>query len=370
MNALRTRLLHMALRAGKPGAAVAGQADLARAVGLRAVRLQARQRSEARHLPDPLDALYRTLWQEAADDLGVAVEEVGDGFLRVGGALVWRQLVPLDSPVTLRLAADKVLTHRLLAEAGLPVPAHVVGDGDLAAARAFVADRGGPCVVKPAFGTDRGAGVTTGVRTPADLARAAVRAARWDGRVVVEEQVPGDVHRVLVLNGRVVDVVRRSPPGVVGDGTSSVAELVAAENRLRLDDWGRRAAVLLDLDLDAVLHLGATGRTVHWVPSAGERVTVKPIVNQNRADENARVVDAVSPDLVDEAVQAASTVGLRLAGVDVVTPDVGCGLRDAGGVVLEVNGTPGFNLHRLVADPAGAARVTTDVLRVVLGRSD
>ena len=43
--------------------------------------------------------------------------------------------------------------------------------------------------------------------------------------------------------------------------------------------------------------------------------------------------------------QAAAVIGARLAGVDIITPDPSISLDKSGGVVLEVNTTPGYYYH-------------------------
>ena len=101
------------------------------------------------------------------------------------------------------------------------MPAHAIFDLDrLRAAEEFAQGREGPCVVKPARGTGGGDGVTTDVRGRRDLRRAALHASLFCSDLVVEEQVPGDVYRLLYLKGCFLDAVRRRPPIVVGDGRS------------------------------------------------------------------------------------------------------------------------------------------------------
>jgi cyanophycin synthetase len=68
---------------------------------------------------------------------------------------------------------------------------------------------------------------------------------------------------------------------------------------------------------------------------------------------------------VEELGRAVAATGLRLAGVDVVTPDVTAPLAQSGGVVLEVNGNPALHQHYQVADPESATRVCVPVLRRV-----
>src|SRR3954471_12599556 len=64
--------------------------------------------------------------------------------------------------------------------------------------------------------------------------------------------------------------------------------------------------------------------------------------------------------------RAALAVGLRLAGVDVITPDASQPLERAGGVVAEVNGTPGIHHHYHVADGANATPVAVPILELAL----
>jgi cyanophycin synthetase len=121
----------------------------------------------------------------------------------------------------------------------------------------------------------------------------------------------------------------------------------------------------MTVDLDCILMLAANGLTPRSVPAAGVQVQVKSASSENAEEEN-YTVRAWSGDLIDECTEAVRAVGLRLAGVDVVTPDINRPLADAGGAIIEVNGTPGFQYHYCVADRAGATRVAIPVLERVL----
>jgi cyanophycin synthetase len=73
--------------------------------------------------------------------------------------------------------------------------------------------------------------------------------------------------------------------------------------------------------------------------------------------------------LVAEAREAAAQVGVRLAGVDLITSDLGRCLKESGGVIIEVNGTPGLHYHYQVADEANATLVAVPILRRLLEES-
>lgn len=319
-------------------------------------------------------SFHRQIWEEAAGELGATLQDLGSGFLAIEqGAhrtVVEQYHVMADDPVTLHMALDKVLTYRRLRIAGVPVPRHMEFDADdTGAASSFLVDALRPCVVKPATGTAGGNGVTCGVANGEALARACLRARRWGRRLLIEEQVAGAEYRLLFLDGALLGAVQRSSPAVVADGRSSIAAIIRAENLRRRADSRQHGLRTIDVDLDCLLALQATGMSLSSVPPAGSVVTVKSAANASGPHDNRTVYD-LGPDLVATAARAARATGLRLAGVDLITPDPTQDLAPAGGAVIEVNGTPGLHYHYLVADRAEAVRVAVPILAWLLEHSD
>ena len=297
-------------------------------------------------------AFYREAWADAARELRAELRVLEGDLLEIrrgaARARVMRNYTALDDPLTLRIAGDKALVHRLLAEQGVPTPRHAVFRAtSLGPARAFLREQGGlPCVVKPASGTGGGEGVTTGVRTQAGLGWAAARAALHGPTLLVEEQIEGANYRLLFLDGELLDAVRRRPPTLIGDGRSPIRALVRRANDARQAGGHRVAQGQLSLDRELRATLAEQGKDLASVPRAGERVRVKRVVNENACAENEGVpVAALAPELVARAAGAAAALGVRLAGVDVITSDASRPLEATGGVVLEVNTAPGHHLH-------------------------
>jgi len=168
------------------------------------------------------------------------------------------------------------------------------------------------------------------------------------------------------LDGQLLDAVRRRPPAVTGDGRRTVRELMAEVNADRLAGGPEEVARLVHADLDCRLALARAGHRLTSRPGTGERVVLKGSASENgRCDNEAGQM--ISPAIVAEARRAAAVAGLRLAGVDVVTPDPGRPLDDVGGRILEVNGTPGLRHHYQVANAAQPVAVT--VLERLLSES-
>ncbi len=269
------------------------------------------------------------------------------------------------SAIAVDIASDKSLTNQLLASAGLPVPrSETVETEDEAVAAA--GRIGYPVVIKPLDG-NHGRGVCLDLRSEADV-RAAFPVALGESRggdVVVETYVHGADHRVLVIGGTMVAVAERVPAGVTGDGVHTVAELVGIENadprrgighekvltRIKLDDAARAVVEKQGLTLDSV-------------PPEDTRVQLALTGNMSTGGTAIdRTLDA-HPENVEIAETAARTVGLDIAGIDLVVPDIGVPVREQGGAIVEVNAAPGFRMHTnpTEGEPQYVAKPVIDLL--------
>ncbi|MEX2141089.1 MAG: hypothetical protein WD894_17620 [Pirellulales bacterium] len=315
------------------------------------VRRSLHRRSAAARLADQCrSAFYDRAWRGAADELGASIRSLGSHIHEVEldrvRARVNRNDTSLDDPVTLAIAGDKPLVYRLLSEARIPVPRHREFTlPKFAMAIEFLRRVPGPCVVKPAKDTGAGHGVTTGVNSRYALIQAAAAAAAHGSELLIEEQVAGDSFRLFCLDGQVLDAIRRTCPTVVADGKSTVRELVRRTNAERVEQGAKLSQVMLTVDLDMRHTLARQGLTLRSVPEAGRRVVLKTVSNENLGSENIPATEALCHEVIETGARAAQIIGARLAGIDIVTPDPSVPLSENGGVVLEVNTTPGYYYH-------------------------
>jgi cyanophycin synthetase len=316
--------------------------------------------------------LSREMWAAAAEALGAEIVDLGAYIfeIRKGDSYtrVWEGTPTVNDDVAAQLTDDKAQVYRLLRAAGVPVPDHVeFSRRDIGRAKAFLHDAA-PCVIKPTRSAS-GFGVTSQLRKPAELRSAARWAGRFSERLLIERQTEGTVYRLLVLDGTIVDVIRRQPPRVTGDGRSTIAELVEAEYERRIQSRQLRSVRPFVIDLDCVLTLRSDGLSPRSVLAAGTTVRLKTVTNQNRREDNETALDTISNELAADALAAASATRLRFAGIDVVTPDEGKPLAQSGGVVIDVNASPGLWHHYHVRDPSGATDVAVEILRRLLSPS-
>ncbi|HYD53112.1 MAG TPA: Mur ligase family protein, partial [Gemmatimonadaceae bacterium] len=99
------------------------------------------------------------------------------------------------------------------------------------------------------------------------------------------------------------------------------------------------------LDRHAQELLARDGMTVNSVPPAGERVFLRATANLSTGGTSIDRTEEMHPDNVTACELAAGAVGLDVAGIDVMTPDISVPFRENGAVILEVNAAPGIRMH-------------------------
>jgi cyanophycin synthetase len=257
---------------------------------------------------------------------------------------IWASETDQTSAIGEAIAQDKNLTKQLLASGGVPVPEGRVVDGADGAWKA-AREIGLPVVVKPKGG-NQGRGVSVNLREEEEIRQAFAVAAGEGGATIVEKYIAGDDYRFLVVGTRVVAAARRQPPIVVGDGRSSITQLVETANRdpRRGED---HATVLSKLRLDAIglKVLEEQGLTATSIPELGQTVLLRRNANLSTGGSATDVTDEVAPELAARVVDAVQLVGLDVAGVDVITSRVDQPLEVSGGAIIEINAAPGLRMH-------------------------
>ena len=303
----------------------------------------------------------------AARERGVPVRRVGGlNLLRLGYGryrrTVWAAMTDATSAIGMEVAGDKRLAHRVLADAGLPVPEGRVAASPAEALEALRAI-GGPVVVKPLAG-HQGENVHIELTEPPEVVAAFAAAAGDGGEVLVESYIPGRDYRVLVVGGRVVAAAELTAAYVTGDGAADVAALVERVNADPARGEGHdRPLTRLALGPTELALMARQGHAPDSVPAGGERVWLRRNANLSTGGTSRDVTGEVHAEVAGMCVRAAAAVGMDVCGIDLRLPDIGAAPpaeRGAAGI-LEVNAAPGLRMH--LAPHEGAGRdVAGDVI--------
>ena len=274
---------------------------------------------------------------------GIQVEviDAAGGLFRLsyGGRTIRcrESLTDLTSAVTLSICDDKRMTRRIVEAAGVRVPAQIDASADEAALRAFLEDVGA-VVVKPARG-EQGKGIAVGIRDFDAMREAIERAKAVCQDVLLEEYFEGQDLRLVVINDRMVASALRLPARIVGDGMSTIRELIEKQSRRRSAATGGESSIPLDKETERCLAEAGYGLD-DCLPSC-EELVVRKTANLHTGGTIVDVTDQVHPTLIEAAVKAARAIDIPVTGIDLMIKDH----RKPDYVFIEANERPGLANH-------------------------
>lgn len=278
----------------------------------------------------------------AAFDADIPFLHLGGGRYQIGwgsrGTRISASHLWSDSHIGVRLVQSKSLSAEILRRAGIPAARNVAVDSPEQAV-SVAASMGWPVVIKP-DDRDRGEGVTTDL-ADANSTRAAFECARrLSPNVLVEKQLGGICHRIVVARGKLGYAFTRHPRRVQGDGSRTVAELVAhrREEALARPSWLRGKPWLLD-DI-ALRQLERQGLGADSVPARAQWVNLRPRQSSEWGGDPEDITASIHPENVRICLSAAALFGLDVAGIDLMSEDPRVPWYINGGAINEVNSAP------------------------------
>jgi cyanophycin synthetase len=252
------------------------------------------------------------------------------------------------SSIAVDIACDKEETKNLLEAAEIPVPRGriVYSEEGLKEALERISY---PIVTKPVDG-NHGKGATTNINNWEDALRGLEAAKKYSRGVIVEKFITGQDHRVLVINYKFVAAAIRKPASVIGDGSSTIQELIDITNEDPRRGYGHEKTLTqIKVDEFTLDMLAKVNLTLESVLPKGEELFLKPTANLSTGGTATDVTDMVHPDNIFMCERIARIIGLDICGIDIMAENLTEPVKDNGGAILEVNAAPGFRMH---IDPA------------------
>lgn len=279
------------------------------------------------------------LWEEGLMQYGYGKKQVR------GIATTFNCDSHLDSDFTTRKDDCKAFLSML----GFPVP-----KGEIVASReqaVTVAERiGYPVAIKPVAG-HKGIGVTADVRSIEEVKFAFGRALESipEGeaiRVIVEKSIKGSDFRLLCVNGRFVAATERSPASVIGDGHSTIAELIERENRKPArSDSPTSPLGKIQCDQAMEMFLEEQDLSIDSILEKDRTVYLRKVANLSAGGLSIDATRTVHPDNIILAQDIAQHFQLTCLGIDVIAQNLSKSWKSGDFGIIEINAAPGISMH-------------------------
>ncbi|KAA3624608.1 MAG: hypothetical protein DWQ02_22830 [Bacteroidetes bacterium] len=236
---------------------------------------------------------------------------------------------------------NKALTKKAFEYLEIPAPRSIVfqnPEGD--AVKNFLRP-GRKYVCKPPDGTN-GVGVEMNISTVEDVVK------YWGNHhndsndvFLLEDQIEGEDLRVQVVGGKIVAVCTREPAHVLGDGQSSIQDLISEyqvvvrtqnpANNLVVDQTTKRLLREQNLQLEDVLE-------------AGQKAMLKELANMAQGAVAIDKTDAFHPDFQEWVDKLVAYLGTSYFAIDIIAPDLTAAPTE-NAYALEINARPEWMHH-------------------------
>jgi len=267
------------------------------------------------------------------------------------------------SSIAVDLASNKDETKKMLTDAAIPV-ANGMCISEISEIETVINRVGFPLVFKPLDG-NHGKGASINVKTKEEALVAFEHAKKYSRKIIVEKFISGFDFRILVINHRFIAAALREPAHVIGDGVSTIAQLIALENQDERRGYGHEN-VLTEISIDRETHdeLSKLNYTLETILEKGKKCHLKGTANLSTGGTSTDVTDIVHPNNIFIFERISRVIGLDICGIDVMANNLNEPLEVTGGVVLEVNAAPGFRMHLAPANglPRNVAAPVIDML--------
>lgn len=258
-------------------------------------------------------------------------------------------LSEMTSAVAMTKCDDKRLTRKLVQEAGIKVPEqirHTDHHSDV-----DFMDKVGRVVVKPAKG-EQGSGISVDISDPDELKEAVKKAQRICSEVLLEEYVPGEDVRIIVIDHKVVAAAVRKPPAVIGTGSHTVFDLIRRHNRRRMAATGGESRI--PDDEETIRCLKKEGVDYDSILEKDRILVVRKTANLHTGGTIHDITRDLSEPLKEAAVKVSRTIDIPVTGLDFMVPDI----KGDDYAFIEANERPGLANH----EPQPTAERFVDLL--------
>lgn len=266
-----------------------------------------------------------------------------------------------DSYIFPIITDDKFTSKEIMKEAGVNVPDAILLEKDMdeddkeTLLKEFYNQK---LVVKPR-NTNYGTGITVFSKpaTKKQILNAVEYAFGFDNNVLIEEYVKGMEYRFLVIDGKCLSVAHRRIASVVGDGKSTINELIDEKNK---EPWHFLTGTPVKKDQPVVEYLKLQGYDFNTVLKKDKRVFLRTNSNCSTGGESIDYTDVMPAKFKKIAEKAAKAFEAKICGVDIIIDD----LEKDDYSIIEINDNPGYSINEWPYEGRGE-KIGISILRLL-----
>jgi cyanophycin synthetase len=292
-----------------------------------------------------LHNIHLRLYVEAAEKLGIKSKilfpnRVIKFYKDRKSWMIYNSSLPINNSASVKIAESKYVTSHILTKAGIPIPKNYKFTDIDEAIKFFRSKTLDQIVIKPAQGLG-GKGITIKPKTEDEFIKAYKEAQKYCKEILVEKFIIGKNYRILVLGNKVIAVAERTPPYIIGDGIHSIKYLVTQMNLTRISTLFNE----VPFDNELIQTIRSQNYILSSVLKHQEKIYIRRNCNMSTGGLTIDRTDEIHPENAKLAIKATKIIGLKFAGVDIITSNISKSMIHSSGVINEINNNPGLRIH-------------------------
>ncbi len=253
----------------------------------------------------------------------------------------------LDNYATVLMMENKYITNKVLSENCIRVPKNfIIRSSKYNIDSLFDMYYNKKIVVKP-INTNFGLGITVLDKCSKENLDTAIKFAfEYDNSILIEEFIEGKEYRIFIIGSEVVGVLHRVPANVIGDGSSTVKELVDIKNQddLRGVNYSKplEKIQLGKIEEDYIKNQGYNFESVL---DKNQTLYLRENSNISTGGDSIDFTNELHESYKKVALEAANAVNAKITGVDMMVSNITEPATNNNHAIIELNFNPAIHIH-------------------------
>ncbi|MCD4665818.1 MAG: hypothetical protein K8R68_11160, partial [Bacteroidales bacterium] len=255
--------------------------------------------------------------------------------------------------IAVETAGNEILSNHILNQAGIPVP-ETIGAVEIDDIITFHTKLNKPVFIKM-FNGSPGKIFTNNIKTINEIESDFLLAQKSGINIIAQQFVQGDAFRLLIIDYKFAAACKLEPSYIIGDGKNTISQLIEGLNNNQEREYGDKGKLSkIDIDDETKSILKKNGYKINSILPESEKLILKYSGNPKKGGISTDVTDKVHPFNIFIAERAAKIIGLNIAGIDIIAPDIDKPITENNGAIIKVNAAPDFRMH--ISPASGISR--------------
>jgi len=236
-------------------------------------------------------------------------------------------------------AKNKPLSNTIFKNNNIPVPDHYIIDNTNKYYYLNEFNIKFPCVLKPVDGM-QGTDVYTFIKTKEQFSQILNNLLNKYTKIMFENQVYGDNYRIFVFNNKIMDIIKREQPFIIGNNIDTVEKLIIEKNKSQLK---KKLFPIKKIDWDYIKEQGYTKKSI---PEKNKKIFVTNTINFHNGANPVRIDLENVPEINKNMfIKAHKLIDLECSGIDYMSENIYIPYNVNDGHIIEINDMVDTQIH-------------------------